>query len=96
MSLSPNWVKRAQSCVLCTEGDREIEINILWNLSEEFVSEITFSKNCSFNYCGDIINPKLARKKAQTRISCTNKDKEMKVNSKGKFEVKYLFTKLFS
>ena len=27
-SLSPDWVKRAQSCIPCIEGDRKIEINI--------------------------------------------------------------------
>ena len=30
--------------------------------SEEFVSEIIFSKYCSFDSCGDAINPKLGQK----------------------------------
>ena len=32
----------------------------LW--SEEFVSEINFSKHCSFDFHGDVINPKLGQK----------------------------------
>ena len=30
-SLSPNWVKRAQSCISFIESDRKIEINFSWN-----------------------------------------------------------------
>ena len=30
--------------------------------SEEFVSEITFSKNCSFDFHAEVINPKLRQK----------------------------------
>ena len=30
-SVSPNWTKRAQSCMSCIEGDRKIKINIWWN-----------------------------------------------------------------
>ena len=45
---------------------------------------------------GDIINSKLARKRAQTCISCTNGDRKMNIKRKRKFEVRYMFTKLFS
>ena len=57
--------------------------------SKEYVSEITFSKYCSFDFHGDVINPKTESKRAPTCISCTAGDNKMKVNSKGKFEVKY-------
>ena len=50
-SLSPNWVKRDQNYIPC--------IN-----QEEFVYEVTFSKYCSFDSCGDVVNPKLVRKKS--------------------------------
>ena len=42
---------------------------------------------------GDVINPKLAQKRTQTDISCTNDDRKMVKNN---FEVMYLFMKLFS
>ena len=44
---------------------------------------------------GDFINPKLARRRAQTRILRTNGDREMKIKSKRNFEVRYLFIKLY-
>ena len=37
---------------------------------------------------GDVINPKLAQKRAQTRISWTNGDRKMKIKSKRNFEVR--------
>ena len=40
---------------------------------------------------GDVINPKLARKRAQTCISCTNGDRKMKIKSKKSFEVRFHF-----
>ena len=58
--------------------------------------EITFSKYCSFGSRGDVINPKFARKSAQTHISCTNGHRKIKINSKRNFEVRYSFMKLFS
>ena len=64
--------------------------------SKEHVSEITFSKYCSFDFHGDVINPKTESKRAQTCISCTSGDYKIKVNSKGKFEVKYSFLKPLS
>ena len=49
---------------------------------------------------GDVISPKLARKRALTFISCTNGDKKIKkkkkIKSKRNFDVKYSFMKLFS
>ena len=72
--LSPNWVKRAQSCISCLKGDRKTEINIWWKSHWdllfkklqvwllEFFSEISFSKNGRFDSCGEVINPKLGQK----------------------------------
>ena len=45
---------------------------------------------------GDIIKPKLARKRVQTFIPCTNCDRKMQIKSKRNFEVRYSFMKLFS
>ena len=47
MLLSPNCVKRAQSCISCKD-DRKIKI--------------MFSKHCSFDSSSDVINPKLGQK----------------------------------
>ena len=44
---------------------------------------------------GHVINPKLARKSAQTRISCTNGNRKIKTKSKRNFEVRHLFMNLF-
>ena len=46
--------------------------------------------------CCDVINIKLARKKIQTGICCTNGDRKMKIKNKKNFKVRYLFMKLFS
>ena len=45
---------------------------------------------------GDVINRKLTRQRAQTRISCTNGHRKIKSNSKRNYEVRYSFMKLFS
>ena len=45
---------------------------------------------------GDVINPKLARKRAQTCISRANGDRKKKIKSKRNFEMRYSFMKLFS
>ena len=46
-------------------------------------------------HCGDIVNPKLARKRAQTNISCCNSDRKMKITSERHFDVRYSFIKLY-
>ena len=61
-SLSSNRVKSAQSCISCIKGNRKIEINIWWNFEMRIVSEITFSRCCSFDSRGDVINPKMHEK----------------------------------
>ena len=44
----------------------------------------------------DIISPKLAQKRMQTRVSCTNHDRKMTIKRKWSFEVMYSSVKLFS
>ena len=57
----------------------------------------TFSQNFEvLTQRGEVINPKLARKRAQTRMSCTNGDRKMKIKNKRNFKVRYSFMKLFS
>ena len=44
---------------------------------------------------GDVINPKLARKRAQTRISSTDGDREMKIKSK-RWDELFVYETIFS
>ena len=68
---------------------RHFEVNYL------FIK--TFTQNFEhLTQRGDVINPKLARKRTQTCISATNDVRKMKIKSKGNFEVRYSFMKLFS
>ena len=57
VSLTPNWVKRTQSC---TSRVRETSKYLmeLWN-EECFWGQ--FSNYCSFDSCGDVTNPKLGQ-----------------------------------
>ena len=66
-----------------------------------FAKNYSFMKPFSQNFevltqLGDVINPKLARKRAQIRISCANGDRKMKIKSKRNFKVRYSFMKLIS
>ena len=54
---------------------------------------IFFPKYYSFDWHGDVINPKLVQKRAETCFSCTDSDRKIKVNNNGKFEVKYFVLK---
>ena len=75
------------------------------NSKEKLGVKYLFSKPLSQNFevlspRGDVINPKFARKKAQTLISCiiyfnSNGERKMKIKSKRNFEVRYSFVKLF-
>ena len=60
-SLSPNCFERAQSCIHVSSVIERSKPIFDATLSEEFVSEYTFSKYCSFDPRGDIINPKLGQ-----------------------------------
>ena len=56
-----------------------------------------FSQNVEvLTQCGDVISPKLSRKRAQTRITFTNGDSKMKIKSKRNFEARCWFMKLSS
>ena len=63
MSLSRNWVKRAQSCISCIVVDRKIEISIWWKFEVwRLFLRLLSQKYCSFDSLGDVIDPKLGQK----------------------------------
>ena len=63
MSLSRNWVKRAQSCISCIVVDRKIEISIWWKFEVwSLFLRLLSQKYCSFDSLGDVIDPKLGQK----------------------------------
>ena len=54
-----------------------------------------FSQNFEvLTLLGDVINPELASKRAQTHTWYTNGDRKMKIKSKKNYEVTYLFIEL--
>ena len=55
--------KGSKLYILCRRWLKDQNQLLMELLSEEFVSEITFSKYCSFDSGGDIINPKLGQKR---------------------------------
>ena len=91
------WVKKVQIGISCTNIDTKMKIKN----NRYFKAKYSFMKLFSWNFKvltqrGAVMNPKLARKRNQTRISCTNGDRGMKIKSKMYFEVGYSFMKLFS
>ena len=83
-SLSLNWVKRAQCCIPCIKGDRKIKINIWWNFEVGSLFLRSFSQIIAV-LIPVMTSSKIESKRAKTCISCTNGDRKMKSNSKGKF-----------
>ena len=70
------------------------------NPSYPFKVNYWFMKSLSQNFevltqRANVINPKLTRERAQTRISCTNGVRKMKIKSKRNFDVRYSCIKLF-
>lgn len=59
----------------------------LWNHSLKKIEVLTQRR--------DVINPKSARKRVQTSISCTNSDRKIKIKTKRNFEIRYSLMKLF-
>ena len=55
-------------------------------------SRASFSPSC---YSEKVRWDEVARKRAQTCISCTNGDRKMKIKIKRNFDVRYSFMKLF-
>ena len=78
--LAQKWVKKVQIGISCTNVDRKMKIKS----KRYFDVNYSFKKQSSQNFevltqCGNVINSKLARKRAQTPISCTNGDRKMKI-----------------
>ena len=67
----------------------EVKYSFMKPLSQNF--EVLTQSNLV-----NVINPKLARKRTQTRISCTNVDRKIKIKNKKNSKVRYSFMKLFS
>ena len=80
----------------CIEGDRKIKINIWWNLKcgvrlwDHFLKILQVLTRVVTSFIQNWV------KRTQTCISCTNGDRKMTIKSKRRFQVKYLFMKLFS
>ena len=78
--LAQKWVNKVQIGISCTNVDRKMKIKS----KRYFEVNYSFKKQSSQNFevltqCGNVINSKLARKRAQTPISCTNGDGKMKI-----------------
>ena len=96
-SSTQKWVRKVQVGISCTNVDRNMKIKSKWYFEMNYSFMKLFSQNFEvLTQTCDIINPKLARKRAQTGISCTNGDWKMKIKSKRNFEVRYSFMKLFT
>ena len=83
-----------------TNVDRKTKIK---SKRRSFEMKYSFMKPLSQNFevltqsnLVNVINPKLARKRTQTRISCTNVDRKIKIKNKKNSKVRYSFMKLFS
>ena len=68
-SSSQKWIKKVQIGISCTNIDRKMKVKNKRNLQVKY----SFMKRLSqyfevLTQCSDIINPKLARKRAQTCI----------------------------
>ena len=87
--------QKIQIGISCTNVERKMKIKN----KRYFDINYSFMKSFSQNFevltqRGDIINPKLARKRTQAQIPCINGDKKMKIKSKSNFEVRHSFMKL--
>ena len=80
MSLTQSWVKKVKIGISCTNVYRKMKIKS----KRYFEANYSFMKPLSQNFkvvsqYGDVINQKLARKRAQTHISCSNGARNMKI-----------------
>ena len=96
-SSTQKWVKKVQIDISCTNfterGKSKVKgtsrwIIPLWNRSHKMLQ---FWLNLVTSSTQNLLT-----KRVQTRISCTNGDRKMKIPSKRNFEVRYSFMKLFS
>ena len=97
MSSTQKWVKKVQIGISCTNIDRKKKIKGMRYCQVNYLFMKPFSQNFEvLTQHSEVINPKLARKRAQTCVSCPNGDRRIKIKSKRNFEVRFLFMKLFS
>ena len=96
-SSTQKWIKKVPIVISCTFIDRKM------NIKSKKYAEVKYSFMKPFSQYfkvliqyGDVINPKLTRKRVQTRISCTYGDRKMKIKCKTNFQVRCSFMKLFS
>ena len=97
MSSTPKWVKKFQVAISCTNVFRKMRLKSKRYFQVNYSSMKPFSKKIEvLTQRRDVINPKSARKRVQTGISCTNSDRKIKIKTKRNFEMRYSFMKLFS
>ena len=84
------WVKKVQ---IDEKDERKMKTKSKRYFEVNYLLMKPFSKNLEvLTQHGDVLNPKLAQKRAQTYISWTNR--KMKIKSKRSFEMRYSFMKL--
>ena len=89
--------KKVQIGISYTSVDGKMKIKSEKYFEVNYLFMKSFSQNFEdLTQSGDVINPKLTRKKVQNCISCTNGERKMKIKSQKNFEVRYSFMKLFS
>ena len=97
MSSTPKWVKKVHVAISCTNVFRKMRLKSKRYFQVNYSSMKPFSKKIEvLTQRRDVINPKSARKRVQTGISCTNSDRKIKIKTKRNFEMRYSFMKLFS
>ena len=90
-SSTQKWVRKVQYV------ERKMKVKSKRHFEVNYSFMKPFSQNFEvLTQLGDVINPKLARKRTQSRISSANGDRKMKIKSKRNFELSYSFMKLFS
>ena len=95
-SSTQKWVKQIKNGISCTNVDRKMKIKSEKLFHVDYSLMKPLSQNVEIlTQQEDIINSISAWTRVQTRISCTNDDKKMKIKNKRNFEVSYLFMKLF-
>ena len=96
-SSTQKWIKKVPIVISCTFIDRKMNIKNKKYAEVKYPFIKLFSQyfEVLIQY-GDVINPKLTRKRVQTRISCTYGGRKMKIKRKMNFQMRYSFMKLFS
>ena len=95
--INPKWVKRFKLVFHIPILIERWKSKVKRHFEVTYLFIKTFTQNFEhLTQLGDVINPNLARKRTQTCVSATNDVRKMKIKSKGNFEVRYSFMKLFS